>query len=139
MGKILSAIPRIKYTYGGYSAAQVYHTPSIIITNFISDELLDFNGKLIYYKGGFLGEFNCLHKTALFILAILAVIVVNAIYQIRVYQELVPYLTVRVDILYDNWHTNNEAWKACKNFNWCEERHSARWPVVWVGEVRWIA
>lgn len=81
-----------------------------------------------------------MYKTALYMVAILLIITLANTYQIIVYRQLVPVLAWSNDTLRLNVIVNRDMWKACKRFRWCDERHAVpKWPVVWQGEVRFLA
>ena len=55
-----------------------------------------------------------MYRTSLYVVALLAVLVVNAVYEIKIYQALVPSLIWSVDTLSLNVAANRAAWMACE-------------------------
>lgn len=73
-----------------------------------------------------------------FIITVLIVLLSCDIYQILVYQQLVPKLAWAVDTLKINVIANRQQWRACKRFRWCDEHHaSAKWGILSIGESHW--
>ncbi len=74
-------------------------------------------------------------KNSVYLIAVLGIYCISFMYQVLVYQSLIPILTWSNSTLYLDVMASHQGWKACKRFRWCEKSHpAAQWEVVWKGE-----
>ena len=79
-------------------------------------------------------------RKSVYLAAVLSILASYLMYEVIVYESLIPVLLWSNATLNFNVIANRNGWRACKRFRWCDLNHPVpQWQIIWRGEAAFIA
>jgi len=74
-------------------------------------------------------------RKSVYLIAVLSILASCLLYQVMVYQALLPVLLWSNNTLHLNVVANRQGWRACKRYRWCDLNHAVpKRRIIWRGE-----